>query len=311
MKPYIKDFTTFERAWQAPIEYVIKSTQMTYTLSIITSVLNAEDSIQTTLNSLFPLPNDVEWVFIDGGSTDNTIDRVARYCPPNGPLIYPNTTLYGGFNRGLMAANGKYVYYLNSGDALLPGGNIDRLVKVLKTSGNDKDVFYFHTYANYNNQNRKVLKPISIQRVMYRMPFSHQGCVVKRDAMLKVNGFDENSGLVADHALLLKLFLTGSSFQEIPKFFLTQCAPWGATEEVMSRTINRWISTRNLYKKYNPLDLNKIDYFYNYLISYFMNRPEVGVDGILDQIHMIAKNNQCNFVESVKIAQKQLMCLTK
>jgi len=221
-------------------------------LSIITRVLNVEDTIQQTIDSVIPvLSDDVEWVFVDGGSTDGTIDIVTPYTKP---VIVPGTTLYEGFNSGLKLATGDYVLYLNSGDLLVPEGGFKRLLCAL----GDYDIYSFGAYL----PDGQIFKPQGFDVTPYRMPFSHQGCVIRKKLLDELGGFNPYIGTTADHELILKCYLNDATHYSVPGVSIVRCSPFGATEDFIGRTLNRWRNTRNLYKKYRPQGLSHIDTSY-------------------------------------------------
>ena len=223
---------------------------MTPKLSIITSVLNGENTLPKTIESLFPIPDNVEWVFVDGGSTDRTIEVGALWSEPH---LHSGCSLYAGFNHGLRHSKGEFVYFLNSGDKVLPEGNLRGLVNEL----NESDVYYFDTQVSDGS----LFPRFELDRLPYRMCFSHQGCVMKRESVLNLGGFSETSGPTSDHELLVKLWLTGHKFESL-HYTLTQCAPFESTEDYIGRLINRWRNVRNLYKTYRSDKLEFVDRTY-------------------------------------------------
>jgi glycosyltransferase involved in cell wall biosynthesis len=87
-------------------------------LSIIMVTYNAEAVVEKTLNSVFEQTFDqYELIVIDGGSTDNTIHVLKNYSDFITCLISePDQGIYDAMNKGLVAAKGQYVQFLNAGD---------------------------------------------------------------------------------------------------------------------------------------------------------------------------------------------------
>lgn len=91
--------------------------------SIITPVLNAGATIERTLASVLDQPVDeLEYIVIDGGSTDGTLGVIDRY---RGRLSYvqsrPDGGLYDAMNQGIAHATGDVVGIINADDYYLPG----------------------------------------------------------------------------------------------------------------------------------------------------------------------------------------------
>ncbi len=87
--------------------------------SIITVTFNASSTIATTLRSVGEQTcRDFEHIIIDGASTDDTLKLIERVQCSNRKLTSePDSGIYDAMNKGLDQATGKYVLFLNAGDA--------------------------------------------------------------------------------------------------------------------------------------------------------------------------------------------------
>lgn len=88
--------------------------------SIITVTYNAaqvlEDTIQSVITQTY---KGVEYIIIDGGSKDGTLDIINRYKTHIHTVISePDKGLYDAMNKGIRVATGDYICFLNAGDAL-------------------------------------------------------------------------------------------------------------------------------------------------------------------------------------------------
>ena len=104
--------------------------------SIITVCWNSGKTISRTIESVLEQDyQDYEYIIVDGGSTDNTIDIIKEYESRfNGRLKYssgPDKGIYDAFNKGIERATGKYIWLVNSDDFIEPGvlGKLHELVK--------------------------------------------------------------------------------------------------------------------------------------------------------------------------------------
>ena len=107
--------------------------------SIITVCWNSGKTISRTIESILEQDfKDYEYVIVDGGSTDNTIDIIKAYEPNfEGKLKVksePDKGIYDAFNKGIERATGKYIWLVNSDDFIEPGvlGKLYNLVKDCK-----------------------------------------------------------------------------------------------------------------------------------------------------------------------------------
>lgn len=90
-------------------------------ISVVTVCYNAVQTLEKTmlsvLNQTYP---DVEYIIIDGGSTDGTVDIIKKYADR---LAYwvsePDKGIYDAMNKGIRVATGDYLYFLGADDILL------------------------------------------------------------------------------------------------------------------------------------------------------------------------------------------------
>lgn len=87
-------------------------------ISIVTIVYNDHNHIERTIHSV--LDQDypyIDYVIVDGASTDGTKECIYRYEAFLGTLISePDKGIYDAMNKGLQAVKGNYVLFMNSGD---------------------------------------------------------------------------------------------------------------------------------------------------------------------------------------------------
>ena len=97
--------------------------------SIITVAFNAgkvlEQTILSVANQTCP---HIEYIIVDGNSSDNTKDIIKQYESAVSQWISePDTGLYDAMNKGLCMATGDYVWFLNAGDTLQNGNIVTEL----------------------------------------------------------------------------------------------------------------------------------------------------------------------------------------
>lgn len=87
-------------------------------VSVVTVVFNGKDFIERTLNNVLAqdYPN-IEYIVIDGGSTDGTLEILSRY---QSRLAYfcsePDRGIYDAMNKGIAVATGAWINFMNAGD---------------------------------------------------------------------------------------------------------------------------------------------------------------------------------------------------
>ena len=93
-------------------------------ISIITVTFNSEKTLRYTIESVLNQNyDDIEYLIIDGGSTDSTLDIIKCYEPKfEGKLHYisePDKGIYDAMNKGILMATGNVVGFLNSDDLFI------------------------------------------------------------------------------------------------------------------------------------------------------------------------------------------------
>ena len=119
--------------------------------SIITVTYNAEKVLERTLRSVAEQSYArIEYIVIDGASTDGTMEMVTSYKSQSPGLVRfevisePDKGLYDAMNKGLRMATGDYVWFLNAGDTLQSPETVARLAEVAERNGMP-DILYGET----------------------------------------------------------------------------------------------------------------------------------------------------------------------
>ncbi len=119
----------------------------TPTFSIITVTYNAAETLEATIQSVISQTyHHVEYLIIDGASTDGTLAIAQRYQDRIAHLISePDHGLYDAMNKGLALATGDYVCFLNAGDCLHEDDTLEKMVYSMHQLEGLPDVLYGET----------------------------------------------------------------------------------------------------------------------------------------------------------------------
>lgn len=177
-------------------------------VSIVTVSLNAADTIHDTLASVAGQRAGfaIEHVCVDGGSRDATRAIIDRYAADN-PLLKrvyePDRGLYDAMNKGLAAATGEYVLFLNADDFLIGPDSLARAFEGMKPgAAHNPDLLLCDVWMGQLDQfgvwrNRRVPRWLPLlPRIGGHPP--HQGQFVRRNLLNAVGGFEIDSKAAAD-----------------------------------------------------------------------------------------------------------------
>lgn len=155
-------------------------------ISVITVTFNAGKVIDTTLKSLKSQKfKDFEHIIIDGKSKDDTIEKIRKASIDKSQIISePDKGLYDAMNKGLKLAKGKYVVFLNAGDAFHDSETLSRYAQ---EAHSDPDIIYGDTIIVDSTGNKVADRHLSVPETLTKDSFSsgmlicHQAFMVKKD----------------------------------------------------------------------------------------------------------------------------------
>lgn len=176
-------------------------------VSVVTVCYNSEKTIEDTILSVVnqDYPN-IEYVIIDGGSIDGTINVIKKYESKITQWISEKDSgIFNAMNKGIMMSTGDWIIFMNSGDAFTNSDTLSKLEYLLLN--NDIGLIFSSCVLKYGKVRRLIEpRPFFTQNGKYRtMGFSHQSCLI-RTRYIKKKGFDEKYNLCADYKMIWDLY---------------------------------------------------------------------------------------------------------
>ena len=180
-------------------------------ITIITVSYNAVATIEQTILSVVhqDYPN-IEYIIVDGASTDGTIDVIKKYKSHGIRWISePDQGIYDAMNKGVKMASGDYIEIIGADDALTECGVISRIAKQLTP---DVDILSGQMW--YIDENSKTQVAYTNHRARDKEHYHggmipHGAMFVKRD-LLQRNLFDTSYHIAADYKFFLKCYYDNS-----------------------------------------------------------------------------------------------------
>jgi len=185
-------------------------------LTVVTVVRNSEDSIEQTILSIINQKyQNIEYIIIDGCSTDNTLKAIKKYEKHVDILISePDKGIYDAMNKGIALANGQWLNFMNAGDTFFDADSCGLVAK--KASCNNYDIIYGDVIVKDPKTNREILlaaKPL--KNIWAGMVFHHQSAFIKL-SILKGSPFELKYKIASDYNQIISLYLKNKSFYYIP-----------------------------------------------------------------------------------------------
>ena len=187
-------------------------------ISIVTIVYNDSTGLEKTIKSVVNQTfHDYEYIIIDGGSTDGSVDIIMRYESHIDYWVSESDKgIYNAMNKGLEHCHGEWSFFLNSGDVFC-SNNVLRDIDFDGVSEQTGAIYgRYKFYSRYDKLLlNEVRSPFFESKKRYRgMGFSHQSVFV-RTTFARRFPFDESFRLCADYNMMMRIYEAGYSFQRI------------------------------------------------------------------------------------------------
>lgn len=200
-------------------------------VTIVTTVYNGEKYIERTILSVTgqDYPN-IEYIIIDGGSKDKTVDIIKKYSVKiSFWLSEPDKGIYDGMNKGIARATGEWILFRNCGDFFASTNSISKVFDGTDYSG--EDIIYGKLISWDSIGYRIIDKRLedNINFIGY-MPIPHPSTFVKT-AIHKKRLFNLKYKLAADHDFFWKCVQEDLIFKYVPVFVSLFEAEEGASRK--------------------------------------------------------------------------------
>lgn len=231
-------------------------------VTIITVVFNAKDQIEQTISSVFNQNyKKIEYIIIDGASTDGTLEIIKNFQIKINNGEFPNISyhfisekdngIYYAMNKGIDLATGEWINFMNAGDSFF-SNNI--IIDFLRLYDNESEIVYggsnrIFKFGNFIDMGK-------LSNLIY-MNNCHQAFFVKT-FLLKINHFNIIYHICADANFFYEMYYSKHKFQYIPLIICNYENSEGFS-----------LKNNKLYFKEKAI-IEKINNTFKYKCSYFV-----------------------------------------
>lgn len=230
-------------------------------ITVVTVVFNGEKVIESTINSVLEQDySNLEYIVIDGLSSDNTAKIVSKYKSQLSKFVSEKDSgVYDAMNKGIDLATGKWILFMNAGDTFYSQASISDFFEHQRNINNEYAVLYGNAEFRLKNI-AYTIEASSIVNSNEYMPFSHQAAFTRTD-IAKNKKFDLSYKIAADTAFFLRLVKENYKFLHIP---VTVCS-YNALEGLSAdNELKRSKEIVSLQAKWNNIDPDS-PYFKSYI----------------------------------------------
>lgn len=205
-------------------------------ISIITVVYNGQKYLEETIKSVTSQTyENIEYIIIDGGSTDGTLDIIRKY---EEKITYwvseRDRGIYDAMNKGVTVSNGDWINFMNAGDRFY---SADTVSNIFAKERINCDIIYGDLALDYGAFSR-YQKALRIKHIWKGMIFSHQSCFISGNLHRK-KSYSLEYSIGADFDFFYSSYLLGANFEYIP-VAISVMSTNGLSDTNRIETITQW-----------------------------------------------------------------------
>jgi glycosyltransferase involved in cell wall biosynthesis len=175
-------------------------------LSIITINFNNAIGLEKTINSVaIQTFNDYEYIIIDGGSSDESVNVIKKYSRVNNWVSEKDNGIYDAMNKGILKAQGEYLLFLNSGDFLIDSKSLENVFSM----NYSQDIIYGDMKINWGNNHSTIghmPKKITLEH-MIKDTVWHPVSFIKKELFEKWGLYNTDYKIVADYEFFFRTII--------------------------------------------------------------------------------------------------------
>jgi len=178
-------------------------------VTVVTVAYNAADCIEKTILSVIGQTySNIEYIIIDGKSTDGTLDLVNKYSKKISKVISEKDNgIFDAMNKGISYATGDWIIFMNAGDTFYD----DKVIEKILEEKIDDNVGVIHGEVNTTKGILKMVPFYKRKRKLVPMGICHQSIFVRNELAKRIL-FDRKYKVAADYNMIHKIYEMGYKF---------------------------------------------------------------------------------------------------
>jgi len=221
-------------------------------VSLITACYNSGKTIERTIKSILSQEyNDIEYIIIDGDSSDSTIDIIDKHKNNIFKVISEKDNgIYDALNKGLKLATGNIVGFLHADD-FYPNGSL--ISNVINSFERDNNLDIVLGDVAFINKHAKISRYYSGENFNFDIGIMppHPSVFIKKKCYEKFGLFNTNYKIAADYDLLFRLLKMNNIKYTYSKDIVVYMKPGGKSNKNFLSTINLNKEIYKIHKSYN------------------------------------------------------------
>jgi glycosyltransferase involved in cell wall biosynthesis len=207
-------------------------------ISIVTVVCNGEKYLEETILSVINQTYDnIEYIIIDGGSTDGTTDIIKKYEDKIDYWVSEKDSgIYDAMNKGIDVASGEWINFMNAEDSFYANDTLEKVF--LNASFENIDVIYGNHKVVYPSKTR-IVQAGDIKDIWKGSQFCHQSAFIA-SKVHKANKFNLFNRIGADFEFFYTLYKKNMSFKYIDIIVANYSAGGLSDIKRVDSIVGRW-----------------------------------------------------------------------
>lgn len=227
-------------------------------VSVVTVTYNADTHLEETMRSILSQSYpDIEYIIIDGGSTDKTLQIIKKYQDDIAYWVSESDNgIYDAMNKGIDKATGEWINFMNVGDGFVDPNIVET---VLSQIPEKTELVYGNTrFIDESGKEIYIQKGKDVKDFLWKgIGFNHNSLFCKT-ALMKEHPFNTFYKIVADSEFLIWAQKQGKRFYYLDKLINYFMTGGISHDQAALRLVERW----KLVSDYKMNDQKSIDLHY-------------------------------------------------